>query len=230
MNLNPSSSIQSIWNTAKRFRNCILTHTRPYNDTWFDDFCYKVASCYVPSFSENSHKLITPTSGSLINHVISMPITLSELNAAIASRKSTTSGLDNISHVMLKHLPINAIDYLLNLLNKILPLNKIPDSWKEFKVLPIPKANSTNAYRPIALSSVLCKILEYILKNRLVWWLEHNSIISDNLYAFRKGRGTLECLANFSSKIYQLFNNKYFLPVAFIDIRGAFDSVHIPTL
>lgn len=30
--LNPSSYITSIWDTAKRFRNCIQPHTRPYND------------------------------------------------------------------------------------------------------------------------------------------------------------------------------------------------------
>lgn len=229
-NLNPSSSIQSTWTTAKRFRNSIVTRSRPHNDSWFNDFCCKVAPCYVPSSSEALHNSILPASNTLTNHIISMPITLSELNAAIASRKSIASGPDNISPVMLKHLPTNAVEYLLNILNKILLLNKIPDSWKEFIVIPIPKANSTTAFRPIALSSALCKTMEFILKNRLDWWLEHNSILSDNLYAFRKGRGTLDCLANFSSKIYQSFNNKHFLPAAFIDIRGAFDSVHIPTL
>jgi hypothetical protein len=81
-----------------------------------------------------------------------MPITLGELNATIASHKSTASGLDNISSMMLKHLPTNA--YLLNILNKILLFNKIPNLWKEFKVIPIPKANSTNSFRPIALSSL----------------------------------------------------------------------------
>jgi len=115
MNLNPSSSILSTWNTAKRFRNCILTHSRPHNDSWFDDFCCKVAPCHVPSSSLTS---INFASNSPTNHIISMPITLSELNAAIASRKSTASGLDDISPIMLKHLPTNAVEYLLIILNK----------------------------------------------------------------------------------------------------------------
>ncbi|VVC38710.1 Hypothetical protein CINCED_3A004318 [Cinara cedri] len=55
MNLNPSSSIQSTWNTAKRFRNSILTHSRPHNDSWFDNFCCKEVPCYVPSLSEAFH-------------------------------------------------------------------------------------------------------------------------------------------------------------------------------
>jgi hypothetical protein len=228
MNLNPSSSIQSTWNTAKRFRNSIFTYPRPHNDSWFDDFCCKVALCYVPSRSEALHISILPVSNTPTTHVIAMPNTLNELNVAIASRKSIASGLDNISPTMLKYLPTNAVEYLLNILNKILLINKIPNSWNEFKVIPIPKANATNAFRPIAFSSALCKIMEFFFKNRLDWWLEHNSILSENLFTFRKGRGTLECLANFSSKIYQAF--KHFLPAAFIDTRGAFDSIHIPTL
>jgi hypothetical protein len=52
INLNPSLSIYSTWNTAKRFRNCIQTQYCPNNNIWFDDFSYKVAPCYVLSKSE----------------------------------------------------------------------------------------------------------------------------------------------------------------------------------
>ncbi|KAL4107234.1 hypothetical protein QTP88_017617 [Uroleucon formosanum] len=78
MNLNSSSSIQSTWNTAKHFRNSIVTHSRPHNDSWFDDFCCKVAPCYVPSSSEALHHSISPASNSLTNHIIFMPIILIE--------------------------------------------------------------------------------------------------------------------------------------------------------
>lgn len=84
--------------------------------------------------------------------------------------------------------------------------------------------------KAMLISSALCKIMKYILKNWLDWWLEHNSILSDDLYAFRRGKDTLECLANFSSKIYQSFSNRHFLSAAFIGIRGAFDSVHVPLI
>jgi hypothetical protein len=75
MNLNPSTSIHSTWNNAKRFRNSILIHSRPHNDSWFDDFCCKVAPCYVLSSPETLHQSISTISNTLTNHIISMPIT-----------------------------------------------------------------------------------------------------------------------------------------------------------
>ncbi|KAL4126363.1 hypothetical protein QTP88_010585 [Uroleucon formosanum] len=69
-----------------------------------------------------------------------------------------------------------------------------------------------------------------MLKSRLDWWLESNSILPTNLFAFRKGMGTMECLSTFIGKIYHSFNNKEFFVATFVDIRGAFDCVNISTL
>ncbi|KAL4153575.1 hypothetical protein QTP88_001408 [Uroleucon formosanum] len=45
-----------------------------------------------------------------------------------------------------------------------------------------------------------------------------------------KGMGTMECLSTFIGNIYHSFNSKEFFVATFVDIRGAFDSVNIPTL
>jgi len=226
-NLNPSFPIHHLWSTAKRYKNCINPVRPPDNDDWFDSFCFKVAPCYVPSKSEvcpSDHSLHSPP------HVLTNIFTMSELNLAISSRKSTASGLDNISPIMLKHLPSNALVYLLSIMNNILSSNQVPPSWTSYRVIPIPKPNSNVSFRPIALSSSLCKVFEYMLKTRLDWWLESNSVLPANLFAFRKGLGTMECLSTFIGNIYHAFNNKEFLVATFVDIRGAFDSVNIPTL
>jgi len=77
---------------------------------------------------------------------------------------------------MFRNLPINALDLLLSILNNIFKSNRIPETWTDFKVIPIPKANSISFFRPIALSFATCKVFEYIIKNRLDWWLESNYI------------------------------------------------------
>lgn len=69
-----------------------------------------------------------------------------------------------------------------------------------------------------------------MIKNRLDWWIEHNSILPDGLYGFRRGLGTAECLSSLVGEIYSCFNKRQYLTAAFIDVKGAFDSVHIPTL
>ena len=74
-NLNPSSSLKYLWQTAKRFKNCIQSSTRPLNDDWFDDFCSKVAPCYVPSITESSPRLILNAPFFLPDHCLNLPLT-----------------------------------------------------------------------------------------------------------------------------------------------------------
>jgi hypothetical protein len=115
-------------------------------------------------------------------------------------------------------------------LNYILSTNKISSSWTSYKIIPIPKSNSITAFYSIDLSSTLRKPFENILKTRLDWWLKYYSILPPDLFAFRKGMGTMECLFTFIGNIYHSFNVKECFVVIFVDICGAFDSVHIPTL
>lgn len=111
---------------------------------------------------------------SIHHHVLTNNFNLSELQLAISSRKSIVSGLDNISPLM--HLPKNALGSLLSIMNNILNNQQIPSSWNFHKIIPIPKQNSNTSFRPIAISSSLCKIFEHMLKSRLDWWLDPYSI------------------------------------------------------
>jgi hypothetical protein len=125
-----------------------------------------------------------------------------EFNLAISSWKSTASSLDNISPIMLKHLLSNALAYLLSIMNNILTSSQVLPSWISYRVFPIPKPNSNDSFCPIAFSSSLCKVFEYMLKTRLDRWLESNSVLPANLFAFRKGLGTMEYHSTFIGNIY----------------------------
>ena len=57
-----------------------------------------------------------------------------------------------------------------------------PHSWRQATNVPIPKpgkdhTNPSN-YRPIALTSCLCKLMEKLVNKRLMWFLETNKKIS----------------------------------------------------
>jgi len=149
--------------------------SRPINDDWFDAFCSKVAPCYVLSEDEASQQL---TIQPLQSHVLLNPFFLSELMYAFSSRPSSASVPDNISHLMLINLLPNALEVLLRILNNFQTTHRLLSFWFYFRVIPIPKANSTTSFRPIAVSYAICEIFEHMLKSCRITGNERADILA----------------------------------------------------
>ena len=119
---------------------------------------------------------------SLNNEEYNNHFNLLELKDAIQKSHDTATGPDEVHYQMLKHLPENALSTLLHIFNDIWITGVFPDSWRLATVIPIPKPGKDHAdptnYRPIALTSCLCKTLERMINKRLVWYLESNDLIS----------------------------------------------------
>jgi len=83
------------------------------------------------------------------------PFSVDELWDAISKSHDSAVGPDDIHYQMLKHLPHNAVNTLLQALNNIWFAGNFPPSWRTSTVIPIPKpakdASDPNNYRPIAL-------------------------------------------------------------------------------
>jgi hypothetical protein len=100
------------------------------------------------------------------------PFPLSELRDALRKSHDSDTGPDEIHYQMLKHLPASALNTLLQLFNQIWTTGRFPPSWSEATVIPIPKPGkdptSADNYRPIALTSCVCKTFERMVNERLV--------------------------------------------------------------
>ena len=82
---------------------------------------------------------------------------------------------------------------LTKLFTKSLETGKVPTSWKEAKVTPIfKKGNKKQAcnYRPVSLTSVVCKLLERLIRTRIMKHIDVNDLLTDNQYGFRAKRST----------------------------------------
>lgn len=151
-----------------------------------------------------------------------------ELNLAISNSHNTAAGPDSIHNQMIKNLPQTSKNLLLNIFNRIWTDGKIPNTWKEATVIPIPKpgkdhSQATN-YRPIALTSCLCKTLERIINNRLTWHLENNHVLNENQSGFRKNRSTLDNMIKLESFVRDAFRRKEHAIVIFFDVEKAYDT------
>ena len=103
-----------------------------------------------------------------------------------------------------------------------------PDSWRLATVIPIPKPGKDHAeptnYRPIALTSCLCKTLERMINKRLVWYLESNDLISTIQSGFRSERSTNDQLIRLETFIRDAFVNREHVVSVFFDLEKAYDT------
>ena len=98
----------------------------------------------------------------------------------------------------------------------------------EAMVIPIPKPGKESKnpanYRPIALTSCICKTIERMVNDRLVWYLEKNKLIATVQSGFRKQRGTLDHLVRFETLIREAFIKKEHVVYVFFDLESAYDT------
>ena len=108
--------------------------------------------------------------------------TESELQNILKQTHLSAPGPDGITYPMIKHLSHNSIKNLLHLYNRIWNEQIFPDAWHDAIVIPFHKPGKDTSdpknYRPIALTSCLCKQLEKMVNSRLIHILETNNMIS----------------------------------------------------
>ena len=80
-------------------------------------------------------------------------------------------------------------------------------------------------YRPVSLLSVVSKVSEKLLNNRIVDHLENCDLFSDFQYSFRPSRSTADLLTVVSDRIARAFNRSGATRAVALDIVKAFDRV-----
>ena len=153
---------------------------------------------------------------------------MSELRTALNNSNNSSPGPDDIPYEFLRQLPDTSKECLLAIMNHIWETGEFPSHWQEATVLPFPKpgkdlSNPKN-YRPIALTSCICKTLEKMVNARLVWYLETEGHLDREQSGFRKGRSTLDSLTILETYIRDAFVNKEQVVAVFFDLEKAYDT------
>lgn len=156
-------------------------------------------------------------------------IMISELKGVLKTCSDSAPGQDLISYSMIKHLHESSLNLLLYIMNKIWREGVFPTKWKKAIILsflkPGKNPHQVSSYRPIALTSCVCKLMEKIINIRLVRTLESTNIISDLQFGFRRQRSTIDSLIRLHTDILETFERKEHLVALFFDIQKAYDTV-----
>jgi ribonuclease HI len=154
--------------------------------------------------------------------------TATEYTSALGKCKNSSPGPDNINYDMIRRLHPSASVFLLDLYNRIWNEGYLPATWLEAVVVPIlkPSRQGVNPkdYRPIALTSCLCKLMERMVSSRLVWFLENKNILNPCQFGFRNQRSTQDPLIRLEHDIRSAFTEGRFLYAIFFDIEKAYDT------
>ncbi|XP_064104322.1 uncharacterized protein LOC135214183 [Macrobrachium nipponense] len=147
-----------------------------------------------------------------INCETCLPSTKDELLFYMKKGKSTAPGTDGITYEIISCLIMMEDSPLLDLINLSYKNGRLPKKWKIALVVPILKSNGE--YRPISLTSCLCKLMESLVLNRLMYMIGDQ--LSPNVFGFIKGKSTSDC-------VIKALSNANVKCRAFVDLKGAFD-------
>lgn len=160
---------------------------------------------------------------------------LHELREAIrGAKKNRSPGEDKIPYEMIQNLHKSALKVLLKIYNGVWNNGSLPRDWKHSIILPILKPSKDptkpESYRPISLTSCMCKIMERMITNRLQWFVERKTLLTKDQAGFRKHRSTIDQVIRLQDKISKSLKNKRHVLGIFIDFEKAYDMIHVPTL
>ena len=155
-----------------------------------------------------------------------IPFKLQEMIDAFRNRKGTAPGPDKFSYIF-KHMPNSTLNLFLELFNLIWKEGYIPLDWKCAEVFGLPRKekdlSNPTSYRPISLTSSICKTMEAMVNFRLTHVLETNNLISKYQSGFRKQHSTHDHLIRLQTEISNAFRKKRLVTGIVIDIEKAYD-------
>ena len=151
-----------------------------------------------------------------------------EVTRIFRSLKTNKScGPDNVSGRVLKACHYHLSELYCCIFNMSLVLHKIPISWKDSKIVPVPKkgkVNEMNDLRPVALTSILMKCLERLVFARLKPYVQP---FQDSFqFAYQENRSVEDAIILFMDNIYEhLTYDRNYARVLFIDFSSAFNTI-----
>lgn len=122
---------------------------------------------------------------------------LRKLMISLDGRKA--KGPDDVSGQVIKECNEELIEpiYYINSLES----GTMPREWKRANIIPIYESGNRHEplnYRPVSLTSVICKMCERIIKKQWFEHLEREKLINESQFGFRQGKSCVTNLISFT--------------------------------
>ena len=231
--------INEILKKQKR-RGSIITHINIKGVKTYDS--RKIANEFGTFYSTMGYNLSSKIKGSTrnINHYLDniptnpnsmsmIPIRPDEIKQQITKLPNkSSSGYDGISNKLLKLLS-NSIAYPLSIIfNQSILTGIYPDKMKLAEVIPLYKGKDSDEiinYRPISLLITMSKVIEKLIYQRTISFIEKNDILYNSQYGFRSKRSCEHAIQELIGNVLDSKNAKQHSCAVFLDLSKAFDTL-----
>ena len=157
--------------------------------------------------------------------VVTPEVVVSKINNM---KENKSPGVDGISPKILKETVEQISTPLAHVFNMSLKEGSVPFEWKEANIIPLFKKGSRNKsvnYRPVSLTSVICKLLETIIRDHMMDFLIKHKLINPSQHGFLKAKSCLTNLLCFLEEITKWVDDGSPVDVIYLDFQKAFDKV-----
>jgi hypothetical protein len=193
------------------------------------------ASVFTQEDLENIPEPVIQASKQNMSELQNMVVTEEQVRKALSTINEFKSpGPDGFHPKCLKELCnvlSKPISYLFNI---SLTTGKVPNDWKIANVTPIFKSGPKNTpgnYRPVSLTSVLCKLLERFIRDDIILHLTQHDFLTGKQHGFVSNRSCMTNLLQAMDDWTKLLDCNNNIDVLYLDFKKAFDSVpHIRLL
>ena len=143
-------------------------------------------------------------------------------------KQNGAPGPDKITPRILTELKDVVALPLCMIFNKSIHTGQVPSDWKIAHVTPVFKKGSRTLaenYRPISLTSIVCKILESFICEIIITHLSEHGLLNSSQHGFVSHRSCLTNLLEYLETLTALLDQGHNIDVFYLDFSKAFDRV-----
>ena len=185
-----------------------------------------------PVMSDEEVKNLFPENDTSQN-LCDVLFTESDIEEAIDElSENSSAGPDNFPAKLLKKCKVELATPICEIWRESLNAGIVPITCKSANIVPIFKGQGKSraeakSYRPVALTSILIKIFEKVIRKTMVAYFNEHELFNQNQHGFRSARSCLSQLLSHFDQVIKLLEEGKIVDVIYLDFAKAFDKVDI---
>jgi hypothetical protein len=207
--------------------NNIITNKKQISEG-FNDYFTNVGKSLEQNIAISDIDPIQYIHSSNPDSIFLSPVTETEVKNLLQHLKNTSCGLDGIHAKIIKKTFEFYIEPLKHVLNLSITQGVFPNEMKIARVIPLFKGGDSakySNYRPVSILPLFSKLLERLMYNRILEFINKHDILYKYQFGFREKHSSNMALMILLDNILKAIDDGNIVIGLFLDFRKAFDTV-----